>query len=248
MYSPRVGVWLQRDPSGYLDEADQSDSPAADDGANLYQYTRSDPVKYVDPSGLGSAPVGAWGPAAGWNQQVGRDIDKANEQLANSFPLRVEVWANQQKARLGPAIAALGTGAACCKDPAEYAKQAQEYADAIVDAIAKKRISDGDQAIAGWSSWAPTPSTYACGQWQELCFVAASPVNLSWLATGKGCFNVQLRGGSGKFSWKYFVPRHQWVEIEHRGTKKKLVIDPWPSGGMGDVDDPVATKGWPTVK
>lgn len=41
-YSPRLGRFLQRDPISFRD------------GANLYQYARSNPINYVDPSGLKS--------------------------------------------------------------------------------------------------------------------------------------------------------------------------------------------------
>ncbi|MCW5763649.1 MAG: RHS repeat-associated core domain-containing protein [Phycisphaeraceae bacterium] len=41
-YSPRLGRWIERDPAGYVD------------GGNLYQYGSSDPIMFVDPSGLAS--------------------------------------------------------------------------------------------------------------------------------------------------------------------------------------------------
>ena len=39
-YSPTLGRWLQRDPLGYAD------------GASLYGYGASNPVRFVDPWGL----------------------------------------------------------------------------------------------------------------------------------------------------------------------------------------------------
>ena len=43
MYHPEQGRFMQRDPIEYHD-----------DGMNLYQYVRSDPVNRVDPFGLNS--------------------------------------------------------------------------------------------------------------------------------------------------------------------------------------------------
>ena len=39
MYDPKHGRWLQRDPAGYMD------------GMNLYEYARSRPTVFADPSG-----------------------------------------------------------------------------------------------------------------------------------------------------------------------------------------------------
>lgn len=39
-YNPAIGRFLERDPIGY------------DDGMNLYQFVRSNPIRYVDPFGL----------------------------------------------------------------------------------------------------------------------------------------------------------------------------------------------------
>lgn len=39
-YDPALGRFLERDPGGYID------------GANLYEYVRSSPVRWTDPSGL----------------------------------------------------------------------------------------------------------------------------------------------------------------------------------------------------
>jgi RHS repeat-associated protein len=41
-YHPSLGRFISRDPAGYID------------GGNLYQYTRGNPIWYIDPSGLGS--------------------------------------------------------------------------------------------------------------------------------------------------------------------------------------------------
>lgn len=41
-YHPTLGRWLERDPSGYVD------------GADLYQYVRSNPIGLTDPMGLAS--------------------------------------------------------------------------------------------------------------------------------------------------------------------------------------------------
>lgn len=40
MYSPSMGRFMQRDPIGYVD------------GPDVYQYVRSNPIKYTDPTGL----------------------------------------------------------------------------------------------------------------------------------------------------------------------------------------------------
>jgi len=50
-YDPRHGRWLQRDPAGYAD------------GMNLYEYVRSNPIRYVDGAGL-SADLAAPNPAS----------------------------------------------------------------------------------------------------------------------------------------------------------------------------------------
>jgi hypothetical protein len=40
MYSPTLGRWMQMDPAGYVD------------GANIYEFVKSNPIVGVDPSGL----------------------------------------------------------------------------------------------------------------------------------------------------------------------------------------------------
>jgi hypothetical protein len=41
-YDPAIGRWLEQDPDGYVN------------GANLYQFVESNPLRYVDPLGLGA--------------------------------------------------------------------------------------------------------------------------------------------------------------------------------------------------
>ena len=45
IYAPSTGRFMQRDPIGYKD------------GMNLYQYVKSNPMKYRDPMGLNAGPV-----------------------------------------------------------------------------------------------------------------------------------------------------------------------------------------------
>jgi RHS repeat-associated protein len=51
-FHPTLGTWLQRDPIGYAD------------GMNLYEYVKSNSLKYVDPWGLQDSVGGTAGPAA----------------------------------------------------------------------------------------------------------------------------------------------------------------------------------------
>jgi RHS repeat-associated protein len=55
VYHATLGRWLQRDPLGYID------------GANLYQYSQSDPINRTDPFGLssGEGPGGPGAPPTG---------------------------------------------------------------------------------------------------------------------------------------------------------------------------------------
>src|SRR5258707_7848334 len=59
-YDPSIGRWLSRDPLG----------EGSDPTANLYSYVESNPLLYVDPSGLqkipspnAAVPAGPWTPA-----------------------------------------------------------------------------------------------------------------------------------------------------------------------------------------
>ncbi len=45
VYSPLLGVWMQRDPEGYID------------GMNLYEYVGGDPLSAADPLGLWEDPM-----------------------------------------------------------------------------------------------------------------------------------------------------------------------------------------------
>jgi len=39
---------------------------------------------------------------------------------------------------------------------------------------------------------------------------------------------------------------HQWVGIQIGAAE--MIIDPWPSGGTGNLNDASATTGWDNVK
>ena len=67
MYSPSLGRFLQRDPSGYQDGInlyafeDSVGKLSASSLMNAYLYCGNDPVNYVDPLGLWSVKLGKWG-------------------------------------------------------------------------------------------------------------------------------------------------------------------------------------------
>jgi hypothetical protein len=76
MYDPKHGRWLQRDPVGYVD------------GANLYEYGRSVPVRRVDPDGLWTR--NEWSKFKG--TATAADCGDSLKRLARLVTLREDDW------------------------------------------------------------------------------------------------------------------------------------------------------------
>src|SRR5665213_2754454 len=221
-YSFTMGTWFQKDPAGYLD------------GSNVYRFAQDDPVQGGDPSGLAyDVNIGDSRP----NYHIGMP----------DLSARVDKWAAAPKSKLRAALAALcakckasaGFGAKC--GPADCAAQAQVLADAIVDAIAQHRKTAGDQP----SSWRSNvmPFDFACGDWQQLTSDAGDAANTPYVKAKTSAFRVNSVEGKNYL-------QHHWTEIGCRsaapGTPGSyIVIDPYPTGGKGDVIDPSSANDWP---
>jgi RHS repeat-associated protein len=98
-YDPLKGRFLQRDPMEYVD------------GANLYEYARSNPINRIDPSGLKDIcclkDKEKWEVPVNFSGQLERPVVKEGEQgvfVAATFNMRAE-FLNQKK----------GNDQCCCK-------------------------------------------------------------------------------------------------------------------------------------
>lgn len=198
------------------------------DGQNLYQFVGSSPTDRLDPTGLEDDGHGSV--ALGYAEQLERA--KAAKQA----------WRVAQKQRLGAALAALCpqqtfTNVDNCNCTQEDCKaQAQKIADAIVDAVYKERM-EGDQLGGNLGN---LTGGNQCGDWQVIVSTAANSVINKYKKTKNNCFEMTLFEGKGDLS------QHQWTGI---GIGPNMVIiDPWPSGGKGNLDDSSATGGWKNVK
>lgn len=82
-YSPTLGRFTQYDPAGYVD------------GMNLYEFLRSNPNAYVDPSGGSSQPGSSWYQELWWAYKHGftdpvQNLSLQITNLAEAYPSVVE--------------------------------------------------------------------------------------------------------------------------------------------------------------
>src|SRR6185437_10803525 len=99
-----------------------------------------------------------------------------------------------------------------------------------------------------------TPGDFGCGDWQLLDQQAAQAANDVFKKAGTSGFRVDMAdgaSGAGKNSILQGLRHtHNWVEISCRSAKPGtpgayVVIDPYPNGGNGNVNDTSSTSSWP---
>jgi len=92
MYTPNLGVWMQRDP--------------AEEGLNLYENVRSNPVNLTDPLGLAAWKVD---PSKKWDDQMIKTVKKCIRE-------KVEKWIKEKKEGYDCADVALTALAECARE------------------------------------------------------------------------------------------------------------------------------------
>lgn len=220
---------LLAEPAGYVD------------GTNLYEYVRSNPQRRVDPLGTDDLD----------NQIDEEDAADGvfNDPILSGVHQRIVAlnrWRGEQVKRLEAAFSALCPQTSfsrpgCVCSPEDCKAQAKELAQAIVNAVAEQvRKFDQPGGVAGNL----IPGTFGCGDWQVLVATAVNKVVSKNDLNKNGCFDFVQLSASGKL--QHGVINHQWVEISIGGGST-VVIDPWPSGGKGNLDDSSCTTGWPNV-
>ncbi|MEW6428278.1 MAG: RHS repeat-associated core domain-containing protein [Thermodesulfobacteriota bacterium] len=100
-YSPVLGRFISRDPSGY------------NDGMNLYEYAHSNPVNFTDPLGLAAQPS----ESCKVSGQIGFDIGKLAKvtKVIKAFGADFQVGGGVQ-------VTASACDAKCCKKQISYTK------------------------------------------------------------------------------------------------------------------------------
>ncbi|GIW75166.1 MAG: hypothetical protein KatS3mg104_0229 [Phycisphaerae bacterium] len=216
-YHPGIGGFTQRDPLG-------SDYQ---DGMNLYQPYRGNPVVYTDSSGY-CCGVTVPSEAFEWQerQRVLGLIAESGAQrailytkLVNLCPRTRTNWKSQ-----------------CC-DPDDCIKQAGRLADKIVGAVLLQRINSPQM---GGTAGNVTGGNQ-CGDWQQYMQDASIAALEEFQAEGKSCFVVTSVDATEEYAL-WVNTYHNWIEISGPGGGP-VVIDPWPTAGQTIVDSS-HTQGW----
>lgn len=179
VYSPLLGVWLQRDPIGYSD------------GMNLYEYVRSSPIAHVDSQGLAAESGDGWRMASLISGCMAQTIPAPAPPTFNlPYPTvpcgtaqRIAAcnrWATQQCNRRAGCLAS----PACCNACISAASQCCSMKGCNAPGSASRCTGEGVRAMA-WCNMAPV---------RKACFSACIA---GVMAPGGTCFGPCSMCSSG---------------------------------------------------
>ncbi|MEM8873202.1 MAG: hypothetical protein AAGD32_02980 [Planctomycetota bacterium] len=144
-------------------------------------------------------------------------VGAAHEGMEQERLAEIEEWALEQFGKIKDLLTGIGDGSDQANNEAGWLSRA------IVDAVKGERVG-GDQLPGNMGNYT---GGNQCGDWQAIIGNAIVEVLPPFNESKFKVYMVQAFDADGD--------EHNWIEID--GQNGTVVVDPWPNGGTGEIND-----------